>query len=188
MRLRPDRDAGLPRLQTLTLFSRSSNQELRRVSALTTEVEIETGRRLVDPQRWERQVFVIAEGTAEIRIGTRVLAHLKPGAVFGEIAVRPPVEPIATVAAATPMIVFVLTDLEWRSLPEHLRVAADRLRLESARLLREAKPLDGAADEDLSTIDAGTGDARSLTPAARRASLSLHGVRHPLRTLSSRKA
>ncbi len=146
MRLRTDRDRGLSRLRALSLFSACTDRELRLVSALTTELEIEAGRVLVDPERWERQVFVIAEGTAEVRIGARVLARLEPGALFGELALRPIAEPTIKVSALTPMIVFVLTELEWRSLPEPLRVAADRLRVESARLPRGAEQFDAEAD------------------------------------------
>ena len=102
MRLRPDRDPGLARLRALSLFSTCSDRELRLVRALTTELNIEAGRVLVDPERWERQVFVIAEGTAEVLVGARVLARLEAGAVLGEVALRPTAEPAMTVAAARP--------------------------------------------------------------------------------------
>jgi hypothetical protein len=134
MRRRPDRDPSLALLRALSLFSACSDQELRRVSRLATVLNIEPGCVLVDPPRWERQVFVIAEGIAEVRHDSTVLDCLGPGAVFGEVGPRPTPEPRAVVSAATPMIVFVLTELEWRALPGHVRLAADRVRVETTRL------------------------------------------------------
>ena len=129
---------------------------------MTTELDIEAGRVLVDPERWERQVFVIAEGTAEVLVGARVLARLEPGAVFGEVAFRPTAEPAMTVAAASFMTVFALSDLEWRSLPDPLRVAADRLRVEPTRLSREAEQFDAQAENDRDTT--GVGITRKPAP------------------------
>jgi hypothetical protein len=45
------------------------------------------------------------------------------------------------------MIVFVLTELEWRALPDHVRFAADRLRVETTRLPCDVIDLDARGDD-----------------------------------------
>lgn len=85
-----------------------------------------------------------------------------------------------TVSVATPMIVCVLSGLQWRSLPEPLRVAADRLRVGSSRLPRKAAQFDAEAENDLAMIGAGT-DARG--PGAQPEALS-----RPVATSDSRRA
>lgn len=89
-------------------------------------------------------------------------------------------EPVMTVSVATPMIVCVLSGLQWRSLPEPLRVAADRLRVGSSRLPRKAAQFDAEAENDLAMIGAGT-DARG--PGAQPEALS-----RPVATSDSRRA
>jgi signal-transduction protein with cAMP-binding, CBS, and nucleotidyltransferase domain len=121
---------------------------------LTTQINISPGSVLVDPERWERQVIVIAEGAAEVRSGARVLDRFGPGAVFGGLAIRPQ-ESRAMVCAATHMIAFVLNEVEWRSLPQHLRSAVDVLLDDSARRLRELGDLNRESSDDRRPVHVG---------------------------------
>lgn len=147
--MRLSRDTYRDRLRSLGFFADCSKKELREVSALTTEVDIAAGRVLVDADHRIRQVFVIAEGSAEVRIGNRLLARLAPGTVFDAPASLPSA---ATVSAATTVVVFVLSDREFRSLPERVRGVAERLLAGS--ILRQAAPGDvDAAEGD--RLDAG---------------------------------
>lgn len=158
MKARLSRDTRVDCLRSLELFADCSKKELREVSALTTELDIGAGRVLVDADGRDRQVFVIVEGSAEVRDGLHLLARLERGAVLGGLARLPA---SATVCAATQMRVLVLADCEFRSLPERVRAEANRLM--AGPMPRQAASGDvrDAGDECLDAPDAPSTSTRS---------------------------
>jgi CRP/FNR family cyclic AMP-dependent transcriptional regulator len=73
-------------LSRVPLFSGVSKATLRRLASLGRETIHESGKAIVQEGRTAHALHVIVEGTATVRVKNRVVAHLKPGDFFGEIA------------------------------------------------------------------------------------------------------
>ena len=167
------RDNRVDCLRSLELFAACSKKELREISALTTELDIGAGRVLVAADAHDRQVFVIVEGSAEVRVGARVHARLDAGAVFGDLAL---LSSTATVCAATPMVVLVLSDHEFRSLPERVRAEAEGL-MAGWMFRQDARAdVDDARDECLDAPEVPGASSKSAA-GARRASVPAVEIR-----------
>ena len=112
------------RLKPIPLFAGLSKKQLRTVSQLADEVDVETGRHLVREGEFAYEFFAIEEGTAEVRRGDQLLAELGPGDFFGEMGLVGDVPRIASVVATTPMTVIVMTGQAFRGVDrEHPEVA-----------------------------------------------------------------
>jgi voltage-gated potassium channel len=97
------------RIAAIPLFADLAESERELAARWADEIDVEPGQVLVTQGDSAYEFFVIAEGTAEVvRDGTTV-AELGPGEFFGEIALLETERRNATVRAATPMRVVVMT-------------------------------------------------------------------------------
>jgi CRP-like cAMP-binding protein len=117
MRLRKDHKVEL--IKRVPLFAECSNKELSEVAGIADEIDLREGKELTRQGRPGREFFVIVDGTAEVRRGTRRVNLLSAGDFFGEISLVRQVPRTATVVATSPVRALVITDRSFRSLLEH---------------------------------------------------------------------
>ncbi len=98
----------LAHLRTVPLFESCSQRELQRIASASDEILVEAGRVLVNQGQLGQEFFLIMEGTASVRRGTRKIAELGPGDYFGELAVLDQGPRSATVVADTDLQLLVL--------------------------------------------------------------------------------
>jgi CRP/FNR family transcriptional regulator, cyclic AMP receptor protein len=120
------RDVKVEHLREVRLFDGCSHEELERIARLADEIAVPAGYVLVYEGDWGHEVFVVAEGEAEVTAGGRMLALLDEGAVIGELAVLNPGPRTATVVAASPMRFFVFDDSSFEALLREHPVIARR--------------------------------------------------------------
>jgi CRP/FNR family transcriptional regulator, cyclic AMP receptor protein len=117
MRLRKDHKVEL--IKRVPLFAECSNKELSEVAGIADEIDLREGKELTRQGRPGREFFVIVDGTAEVKRGTRRVNLLGAGDFFGEISLVRQVPRTATVVATSPVRALVITDRSFRSLLEH---------------------------------------------------------------------
>jgi CRP/FNR family transcriptional regulator, cyclic AMP receptor protein len=94
---------GIALLKSVPLFSQLSQRDLRRLASHAEEVRYGPQRTIVSRGSRGDSFFVIADGTATVRRGTRKIGALGPGDFFGEMALLDGRPRSATVVADTPM-------------------------------------------------------------------------------------
>lgn len=103
-------------LRDLPLFASCSLGELRKVAAVTTELDLEPGRQLTLEGEPAQEAFVIVSGMASVwRHGVQI-GTLGAGAVFGELALIDGGPRTATVVADFDLRVLVLSRKEFLTL------------------------------------------------------------------------
>jgi CRP-like cAMP-binding protein len=103
-------------LKDVPFFSGLSKKDLSTVAQQVDEIDVAAGKELARQGEFGQEFFVIVEGTAEVvRDGARI-AELGPGGFFGEIALLEEDRRTATVRAASPMRVLVMTRQSFRAL------------------------------------------------------------------------
>jgi CRP/FNR family transcriptional regulator, cyclic AMP receptor protein len=115
------------RLKKLPLFESLSKRERRQVAQHADEVDVPEGRHLVDEGDFPYEFYVIEEGTAEVRDGEDRIAELGPGDFFGETAVLEHVTRNASVIAASPMRVVVMSAQDFRGMARSMPAVAERI-------------------------------------------------------------
>lgn len=103
-------------LKAVPLFSGCSQAELRHIARLGTPVEAEEGASLTTRGEPGREFFLVLDGTASCRVGTKEVARFARGAYFGELALLNGGRRTADVVAVTPMELLVLDAREFRSM------------------------------------------------------------------------
>jgi CRP-like cAMP-binding protein len=97
------------RIASISLFADLAESERELAARWADEVEVAPGKVLVAQGDSAYEFFVIAEGTAEVERDGAKVAELGEGDFFGEIALLETERRNATVTAATPMRVIVMT-------------------------------------------------------------------------------
>jgi CRP/FNR family cyclic AMP-dependent transcriptional regulator len=110
----PRRSAGLGRggvalLREVPLFSQLSYRHLRHLAGHAEEVRYGANRTIVRQGARGDSFFVIAEGNATVRRGTRAIQRLGPGDFFGEMALLDGRPRSASVTSDTPLLTVRLT-------------------------------------------------------------------------------
>ncbi|MBL6691144.1 MAG: MMPL family transporter [Pseudomonadales bacterium] len=94
-------------LEESPLFSNMTNYERRKAILISEIHEFSTGEKLVTQGDIGRNMYMILSGSARVERrdgeGTRLLAELTPGQVFGEVGYIRAIERTADVVAATPV-------------------------------------------------------------------------------------
>jgi CRP-like cAMP-binding protein len=96
-------------LQAVPLFADLPHRDRERVARWADDIDLPAGEQLLRRGDLPHEFFVLLEGTVEVRRGEEVLATLAPGDFFGEIAIIEDDRRTATVVAATPVRVAVMT-------------------------------------------------------------------------------
>ena len=110
------REQYLQHLASVPLFRGLTNKELRDIAKATVELDIEQGKEFVTQGDVGREAFVIVEGQAEVRRGGQKIGGLGPGDCVGEMALLDHGPRTASVIAATPLTVLVLSPREFSGL------------------------------------------------------------------------
>jgi CRP/FNR family cyclic AMP-dependent transcriptional regulator len=111
---------GVPRerlelLAKVPFFEGLPDKVLARIDSHVDEVEVPAGRKLTEQGTGAYEAFIVAEGTAEVRVGDEVVAETSIGELIGEIGVLKNTLRTATVTATTPMRLLVINprELSW---------------------------------------------------------------------------
>lgn len=127
-------DAKVAALARAPLFEGLSKRELTELARLAEDMEVDAGTVLCKEGEPGREFFVIMEGDVEVKRRGRRLKNVT-GAFFGEIALLEDLPRTATVTAATPVRMFVLTARDFRHvLDDHPSVERKVLRALAKRL------------------------------------------------------
>jgi CRP-like cAMP-binding protein len=100
---------GIALLKGVPLFSQLSHRDLRRLASHAQEVRYVANRTIVSRGSRGDSFFVIAEGTATVRRGTRRIGTLGPGDFFGEMALLDGRPRSASVVAETKLLALRIT-------------------------------------------------------------------------------
>jgi CRP/FNR family transcriptional regulator, cyclic AMP receptor protein len=142
----PHRAAGLGRggialLRGVPLFSQLSHRHLRQLASRADEVRYGANRAIVREGTRGDSFFVIAEGEATVRRGTRAIGKLGPGEFFGEMALLDGRPRSASVTSNTPLLVVRLTRSEFnKALDENPQMARGIMAELAARIRRLESP------------------------------------------------
>lgn len=131
------RNKHLEHLSAVPLFSSCSQKELEKIARASNEIEVEAGRVLVDQGDAGREAFVIVEGEAIVKRNKRKIASLGPGDAIGELSLLDHGPRTATVEAATPMKVLVLSTREFTGVVDQVPGLAHKLMAALASRIRE---------------------------------------------------
>ena len=113
------RNAKVDLIKRVPLFSECSKRELKEIAGIADEIDLREGKELTKEGRPGREFFVLIEGEADVKKGSRRINRLAGGDFFGEIALVTRRPRTATVVATTPVRALVITDRSFRSLLEH---------------------------------------------------------------------
>jgi len=138
MRARATRDTYLDHLAQVPLFAAFSKKDLQKIAKASDEIEIRTGRTLVEQGRVGHEFFLIVDGSAVVKRNGRKVADLKPGNYFGELALLTRAPRDATIEATSDMKLLVLGQREFSGIIDELPGLAHKLLPTMAQRLREA--------------------------------------------------
>jgi len=113
------RNAKVDLIKAVPLFSECSRKDLQEIAGIADEIDLREGKELTKEGRPGREFFVLIEGEADVKKGSRRINELGGGDFFGEIALVTRRPRTATVVATTPVRALVITDRSFRSLLEH---------------------------------------------------------------------
>jgi CRP/FNR family transcriptional regulator, cyclic AMP receptor protein len=124
------------KLRSVALFAGLSRPELKRLSAMTDEVVLPSGTRLINEGSSSHEFLLITSGTAEVRREGKLLAELGPGDFAGEIGAMRDVRRNASVLATTDLTAVVMTARDLRQIAREMPSVAAQI--ESAIASRSA--------------------------------------------------
>jgi CRP-like cAMP-binding protein len=113
------KNAKVELIKGVPLFAECSKKELSEVAGIADEIDLREGKELTKQGGVGREFFILVEGTAEVRKGTRRVNMLGPGDFFGEISLIRHTPRTATVVATSPVRTLVITERSFRALLEH---------------------------------------------------------------------
>ena len=115
-------------VQSIPLFAGLSKDDQKVVAQYADEVDVDTGAVLAQEGRLAYEFFAIKAGTAEVKLGGQRAAELGPGDFFGEIGLLAGDRRVASVVAASPMSLIVLTGSQLRAIDSRMPGVAERIR------------------------------------------------------------
>jgi CRP-like cAMP-binding protein len=114
-------------LRTVPLLSRCSDDELRRIDSLGTDIRIPEGRRLMREDTQGFECVIILDGSVDVSRDGETIAQLGAGSVVGEAALIGAGRRNATVTTSSPTRALVLNSAEFDELGRQLPVIRDAL-------------------------------------------------------------
>ena len=116
-------DRKIEALQSVGLFAGCSKKELASVAGLCISLDVAEGFVLTTQGTRGDECFVIGTGDAEVAIDGEAVATVGPGDCIGEMSLLDGGPRTATVTALSPMTLYILSSVEFRSLLETNAVA-----------------------------------------------------------------
>jgi CRP-like cAMP-binding protein len=113
------KNAKVELIKGVPLFAECSRKDLSEIAGIADEIDLREGKELTKEGRPGREFFVLIEGEADVKKGSRRINTLGPGDFFGEIALVTQRPRTATVVTTAPVRALVITDRSFRSLLEH---------------------------------------------------------------------
>jgi CRP-like cAMP-binding protein len=113
------KNAKVELIKGVPLFAECSRKDLSEIAGIADEIDLREGKELTKEGRPGREFFVLIEGEADVKKGSRRINTLGPGDFFGEIALVTQRPRTATVLTTAPVRALVITDRSFRSLLEH---------------------------------------------------------------------
>jgi len=110
-------------LKSTPLFGRLPVPEIARIATVVKELRVPEGDAVVEEGDYDAGMFVILEGDAEAQRGGIHLSTMRPGEVFGEVAIFDGSLRTASVFAKTPLHLLRLER------PDLLRIMEDHPRI-----------------------------------------------------------
>jgi CRP-like cAMP-binding protein len=132
------KDQYLDHLAKVPLFSACSKKELQTIARASDDVEVRSGKVLVEEGKPGHEFFLILNGKASVKRGKKEIAKLGPGQYFGELALLDRGPRSASVIAASDMDVLVLGQREFAGVIDEVPTLAHKLLTTMANRLREA--------------------------------------------------
>jgi CRP/FNR family cyclic AMP-dependent transcriptional regulator len=113
------KNAKVELIKSVPLFSECSRKHLSEIAAIADEIDLKEGKELTKEGRPGREFFILVEGTADVKKGSRRINQMDAGDFFGEISLVTQRPRTATVTATSPVRALVITDRSFRTLLEH---------------------------------------------------------------------
>ena len=132
------KDSKLDHLSQVRLFSALSKKELTTIGRASDEVNVASGKTIVEEGGSGHEFFLILNGTASVKRGGRKIATLNPGQYFGEMALLDRGPRSATIVADSDMTLLVLGQREFSGVLDEIPGLAHKLLSTMAARLREA--------------------------------------------------
>jgi CRP/FNR family transcriptional regulator, cyclic AMP receptor protein len=104
--------AVIRHFQAVPLFRSVSKSGIRGLVSAATEIDVKAGTMVVEQGGFDRDLFVIIGGTADVIKNGKRITTLGPGDFFGELALFLRLPRTATVTARTDMTLMVLAARE----------------------------------------------------------------------------
>jgi CRP-like cAMP-binding protein len=109
-------DERLAALRALPMFAGLSETALRRIDSQAVELSVTAGTVLVRQHDPGREAVIIIEGCAGVSVDDELICTVGAGELIGEMALLDNGRRTATVAALTPMRIYVLDPREFDTL------------------------------------------------------------------------
>lgn len=94
-------------LREVPLFDGLSDKVLAKIDAQLDELHVQAGRELTTQGRGSYEIFIVADGLAEVRVDDQPVGETTVGDLIGEVGVLENRLRTATVVAKTPMTLLV---------------------------------------------------------------------------------
>jgi CRP/FNR family transcriptional regulator, cyclic AMP receptor protein len=113
------KNAKVELIKGVPLFAECSRKQLDEIASIADEIDLREGKELTSEGRAGREFFVLIEGSADVKKGSRRINQMGAGDFFGEISLVTRRPRTATVVATAPVRALVITDRSFRALLEH---------------------------------------------------------------------
>ena len=129
------KNAKVELIKRVPLFAHCSRRELEEIAKIADEIDVREGKDLTREGGRGSEFFILLEGAADVRKGSRIVNTLGDGDFFGEISLLTRAPRTATVTTTSPVRALVITERSFRRLLESspdiqlkvLQALADRL-------------------------------------------------------------
>ncbi len=125
-------------LKSIWLFSGCTTAEIRKIRSSLEEVDVPSGKVLVEEGTIGREFFLVVDGTARVTRNGRKVALLGPGSHFGELALLDRRPRSASVVSDSDMTLLVLSQRHFNSVIEAVPTISRKLLAAMATRLRES--------------------------------------------------
>ena len=126
-------------LRQYSLFSDLDDEALADIADRFQEIDVYPNTHLAKDGEFGYRFFVVADGTADVFVGSDKVTELGPGDFFGEIAMASADRRTASVEATTPMRLLTMMLWDFREMTEaHPSIAEKIDRVREERAARDA--------------------------------------------------